>query len=161
MSLKVTSKFSWNNSYMECFYLGIQVGSADMNNVFGLLQTFFTWDSKGTSTHDHIGSTKALKIELQKKVFWTPHFCSGTGFTIRTRQESQCRPYAGFFCWFLLVSKGYGGSKILWELRSHASLLLQVVRHFPGTVSIWHKSMINHNNNHNLDMCPWSPSSLT
>ena len=36
---------------MECFYLGgIQVGSADMNNVFGLPPTFVTWDSKVTST---------------------------------------------------------------------------------------------------------------
>ena len=43
-------QFSWNNPYLECFYLGIQVGSADMNYVFGLPPTFVTWDSKVTST---------------------------------------------------------------------------------------------------------------
>ena len=42
--------FSWNNPYLECFYLGIQVGSANMDEVFGLPPTFVTWDSKVTST---------------------------------------------------------------------------------------------------------------
>ena len=44
-------QFSWNNPYLECFYLGIQGGSAGMNNVFGIPLTFLTWDSKVTSTH--------------------------------------------------------------------------------------------------------------
>ena len=50
MSLKPYSHFSWNNPYLERFYLGIQEGPADMNNVFGLTPTFVTWDSKVIST---------------------------------------------------------------------------------------------------------------
>ena len=42
-------QFSWNNHY-----LGIQVGSTDINNVFGLPPTFVTWDNKVTSTKKRI-----------------------------------------------------------------------------------------------------------
>ena len=42
--------YSWNNLNLECFYLAIQVGSTDMNEIFGLAGTFVTSDSKLTST---------------------------------------------------------------------------------------------------------------
>ena len=51
MILKATLKILFrNNPYLECFYLGIQMVSADMNNVLGLLLTFVTWDNKVTSS---------------------------------------------------------------------------------------------------------------
>ena len=42
-------QYSLNNHNLECFYLVIQVGSSGMNNVFGLLPTIVTWNSKLTS----------------------------------------------------------------------------------------------------------------
>ena len=42
-------KFSRNNSFLECFYLRIQVGSTDIKHGFGLSPTFVTWDIKVTS----------------------------------------------------------------------------------------------------------------
>ena len=46
---------SWNNPYLECFYLGIQVGSTDTNNVFDCCK------------HLWPGTTR---WPLQKRLFW-------------------------------------------------------------------------------------------
>ena len=63
---KVTSKFNIPGiTHLEYFYLGIQVGSRGMNNMFGLPQAFVTWDSKLTSTQRPLwshGGAEHLKV---------------------------------------------------------------------------------------------------
>ena len=42
--------YSWHYPYLEYFYLGIQVGSRGINDIFGFPGPFVTWDNKLTST---------------------------------------------------------------------------------------------------------------
>ena len=69
MSLKI--QYSWNNPNLECFCLVIQLGSTDMNDIFGLAGTVVTWDSKLTTTHRPLwldGVAKILKLSYPFKI---------------------------------------------------------------------------------------------
>ena len=58
-------QYSWHYPYLEYFYLGIQVGSRGMNDMFGFLQALVTLDSKLTSTQRPFwshGGAEHLKI---------------------------------------------------------------------------------------------------
>ena len=48
ISFKATSKFNFPGITWNGFTWGFQVGSTDMNNVFGLAPTFVTEDNKVT-----------------------------------------------------------------------------------------------------------------
>ena len=58
--------------------MGIQEGSAGMNNVFGLPLTFVTWDSKVISTHRQFWEHKSN--ENFKITTWIQDFPHPRGF---------------------------------------------------------------------------------
>ena len=86
--------FSCNNPHLECFYLSIKVGSADMNNVFWLPSTFVTWDSKVTST---------------QRPFWEHQ--STNHFNIMTWIQDHPHPR-----WIVPYIFGQGGEGICWRV---------------------------------------------
>ena len=52
--------FFWNNPNLKCFYLVIQGGSTDMNEMLWTAGTFVTWDSKPTYTQKNCSGYKEV-----------------------------------------------------------------------------------------------------
>ena len=67
-------QYSWNNPNLECFYLVTQVGSTNMNDIFGLTGNFVAWDSKLTSSQKTIWLHKGAKnLEIMTWIQDLPH----------------------------------------------------------------------------------------
>ena len=120
---------------------------------------------------DHIGSTKALKIEKTKTKKIGPHIFVTVLVLLSAHVERvSVARMQDFFCWFLLVCKGYGGSQNFMGAALPCFIITASCQAFSR--HCLHMAQINdlfqicqhlfrHQNNLNLDMCPWSPSSPT